>query len=55
MNEQVATPVMEKSLELPVYETPRLQVMSERDILNTFQITQSMNTWWTMGTICPCT
>lgn len=31
----------------PAYETPRIQVMSERDILNTFQITQAMTTWWT--------
>jgi hypothetical protein len=52
MNETVAE--VEKALELPVYEAPRLQVMSERDVLNTFQITQSMNTWWTMGTVCPC-
>jgi hypothetical protein len=53
MNETVAE--VEKALELPVYEAPRLQVMSERDVLNTFQITQSMNTWWIMGTACPCT
>ncbi len=31
----------------PKYETPRIQVMSERDILNTFQLTQSMMGWWT--------
>jgi len=54
MNEMVATPTLE-NLELPVYESPRIQVMSEREILNTFQITQSMNTWWTQGTVCPCT
>ena len=29
------------------YEPPRIQVMSERDILNSFQITQSMASWWT--------
>ena len=45
----------ETALQLPVYEPPRLQVMSEREILNTFQITQSMNTWWIQGTLCPCT
>ena len=28
------------------YETPRIQAMSEKDILNTFQITQSMGSWW---------
>ena len=32
---------------LPKYEPPRIQVMTEREILNTFQITQSMATWWT--------
>lgn len=32
---------------LPQYEPPRIQVMTEREILNTFQITQSMATWWT--------
>ena len=31
----------------PGYETPRIQVMTEREILNTFQITQSMAAWWT--------
>jgi hypothetical protein len=33
--------------QLPRYEPPRIQVMTERDILNTFQITQSMASWWT--------
>lgn len=32
--------------ERPSYEPPRIQVMTERDILNTFQITQSMANWW---------
>ena len=32
---------------LPRYEPPRIQVMTEKEILNTFQITQSMATWWT--------
>ena len=41
-------------VELPRYEAPRIQVLNEHDILKTFQITQSMNTWWTMGTLCPC-
>ena len=46
---QETTPVLEvvKAPELPRYEAPRIQVMSEREILNTFQITQSMATWWT--------
>jgi hypothetical protein len=33
----------------PKYETPRVQQMSERDILNQFQVTQAMATWWTSG------
>ena len=33
----------------PAYVTPRVQVMSEKDILNTFQVTQAMQTWWTTG------
>ncbi len=32
---------------LPRYEPPRIQIMTEKEILNTFQITQSMATWWT--------
>jgi len=32
--------------ERPRYETPRIQVMTESEILNAFQITQSMATWW---------
>jgi hypothetical protein len=38
-------PVRESAL--PKYEPPRIQVMTEREILNTFQITQSMASWWT--------
>jgi len=44
-----ATPKL-KNLERPVYVQPRVQVMSERDVLNTFQVTQAMQTWWT--TMC---
>jgi hypothetical protein len=36
-----------QTLERPRYEPPRIQAMTERQILNTFQITQSMATWWT--------
>ena len=32
----------------PAYEPPRMQQMSEREILNSFQITQSMGAWWTI-------
>lgn len=30
----------------PRYVTPRIQAMTEKEILSTFQITQSMATWW---------
>lgn len=40
----------QKNKDLPRYETPRIQAMSEKDILNTFQITQSMAGWWTVPT-----
>lgn len=36
------------------YVTPRIQQMSEKDILTTFQITQSMGAWWTNGVVTPC-
>jgi hypothetical protein len=36
--------------ELPRYETPRIQAMSEKDILSSFQITQSMGNWWVVPT-----
>ena len=34
----------------PRYETPSIRAMSEKDILNTFQITQSMAGWWVIPT-----
>jgi hypothetical protein len=51
MNEtQVLKAVQEQQkTERPGYVTPRVQVMSEKDILNTFQVTQAMQTWWTAG------
>lgn len=39
-----------KERALPEYESPKIEVMTEKDVLNTFQITQAMQTWW--GT-CP--
>jgi hypothetical protein len=30
----------------PRYETPKIQAMTEKEILNSFQITQSMGAWW---------
>ena len=34
---------------LPRYEAPKIQAMSEKDILNSFQITQSMGVWWNIA------
>ena len=45
-SEKIQTPAEAGSEARPRYETPRIQVMSERDILNTFQLTQSMMGWW---------
>lgn len=42
-NETTSAPA---PVQRPRYESPKIQVMSERDILNTFQITQSMGGWW---------
>ena len=49
MSEQVETQTPMKP-ERPRYETPRIQAMSEKEILNSFQITQSMGAWWTIPT-----
>ncbi len=38
-----------KAADRPRYEPPRIEVMTERQILNTFQITQSMSGWWSTG------
>ena len=46
-SEKTQTPTEAGPEPRPRYETPRIQVMSERDILNTFQLTQSMMNWWT--------
>lgn len=43
---KAATLDLSKPSERPAYEPPRIQVMTEREILNTFQITQSMAAWW---------
>jgi len=43
------TPTPAAPAEKPSYEPPRIQVMTEREILATFQITQSMAAWWTTG------
>ena len=35
--------------DLPRYEAPKIQAMSEKEILNSFQITQSMGVWWNIA------
>jgi hypothetical protein len=30
----------------PQYQTPQIRVMTEQEILNSFQVTQAMATWW---------
>jgi hypothetical protein len=49
MNHDSAPVPETKAAERPRYETPRIQPMSEQEILNTFQITQSMAGWWATG------
>jgi hypothetical protein len=43
---KTSTPAVTPETKRPTYEKPRVQVMTERDVLNTFQITQAMATWW---------
>jgi hypothetical protein len=38
-----------KAQTLPRYEKPKIQAMSEKEILNSFQITQSMGVWWNIA------
>lgn len=38
-----------KSDNRPGYVQPRVQMMTEKEILSTFQVTQAMQTWWTAG------
>ena len=38
-----------KDLSRPQYVKPQIRVLSEREILNQFQITQSMVGWWATG------
>jgi hypothetical protein len=44
-----APATVEVKVERPRYETPRLQALTEQEILKTFQITQSMAAWWNTG------
>lgn len=50
MKEQTIEKQTTTADERPRYETPRVQVMTEQQILNNFQITQSMGGWWTVPT-----
>jgi hypothetical protein len=51
MNKQIETKETEiKAQTLPRYEAPKIQAMSEEEILNSFQITQSMGSWWAVPT-----
>jgi hypothetical protein len=47
MHDPNVTAPVDPSDNRPQYESPSIRVMNEQDILNTFQITQSMGTWWT--------
>jgi hypothetical protein len=49
MNDTMTAPV---APEKPTWETPQIHEMSEREILNSFQLTQSMAGWWTTPTCC---
>lgn len=44
----------ETHVERPSYETPSVRVMTEEEILKSFQVTQAMNSWWG-GVLSPCT
>jgi hypothetical protein len=51
MNKPIDTQNTEAQAQtLPRYEAPKIQAMSEKEILNSFQITQSMGGWWTVPT-----
>lgn len=46
---QATIDASQRGAERPPYEPPRIQVMTEREILASFQITQSMVAWWITG------
>jgi len=54
MEQRVLDPVHQVETR-PEYETPSIRVMNEQDILNTFQITQSMGVWWVHNSSPSCT
>jgi hypothetical protein len=34
--------------ERPVYRTPKIQVMTEEEVLRTFQVTHATVSWWVL-------
>jgi len=50
--DKISTTTVNEVKARPKYEAPRIQAMSEKDILNSFQITQSMGAWWVNPTCC---
>jgi len=50
MNNAIDTKKTEAQAQtLPRYEAPKIQAMSEKEILNSFQITHSMGVWWNIA------
>jgi hypothetical protein len=49
LTSRVASHPEAEARERPQYEPPRIQVLTEREVLSTFQITQSMAAWWATG------
>ena len=47
--ETKSTETQTQAQTLPRYEAPKIQAMSEKEILNSFQITQSMGVWWNIA------
>lgn len=50
----VETLIPETKVERAPYEVPSVRIMTEEEILRSFQVTQAMATWWT-GLTSPCT
>jgi hypothetical protein len=49
MNTTTTTKTAGEKKDRPRYETPRLVAMTEKEILTSFQITQSMGSWWNVA------
>lgn len=39
---------LSNNVELPVYESPKIKLMNEEEVLSMFQITSAGITWWVM-------